>query len=381
MQTNHDLALVMTGGGARAAYQVGFLAAVARRVPAFDAPILTGVSAGAINAVYLASRGGSFLERIEGLASTWSDLTPEQVMDTDSLRLGRSAFRWFLRLASGGRYRPQTERSLVDTAPLRAFLSTVLESREGAIPGIAERLRSGDLRALAVTATSYSTGRSVTFCQGETIRDWERPGRRSQACELGIDHVMASSALPLLFPAVGIDGGWYGDGGIRLTAPLSPAIHLGARRILAISTRATRTMVDAEVPVIDSYPPPAQVAGVLLNAVFLDQLDGDALRLERVNRLLERTDDVQGERLRPIELLVFRPSMDLGRLANDYEARLPRGLRFLARGTGTRETRSNDLLSLIMFQEDYLARLLELGQADGAAQADVIAAFLAGSGS
>jgi len=191
-----------------------------------------------------------------------------------------------------------------------------------------------------------------------------------------VDHVMASAALPFFFPAVQVGNAWYGDGGIQLTAPLSPAIHLGAGRILAISTRYRASQPEAEIPVIDGYPPPAQIAGMLLNAIFLDALDADALIAERVNHLIEAMPESARDGLRPIDLLVVRPSADLGKLANQYEARLPGAFRFLTRGLGTRETRRNDLLSLLMFQHDYLSRLLEIGEADGEARLEEVSAFL-----
>jgi NTE family protein len=181
----------------------------------------------------------------------------------------------------------------------------------------------------------------------------------------------------MLFPAVQIDGHWFGDGGIRLTAPLSPAVHLGARRIIAISTRYGRSQAEADLPATDGYPPIAQIAGVLFNAVFLDLFDADALTLQRVNRVVERLPPEARGELQQVELLLHRPSRDLGRLANEYEAELPRAFRFLTRGLGTRETRSNDLLSLVMFQPDYLARLIELGETDARARMGEIESFLA----
>ena len=208
------------------------------------------------------------------------------------------------------------------------------------------------------------------------IQTWERPQRKSIACALRVDHVVASSALPFFFPAVEVDGAWYGDGGIRLTAPLSPAVHLGARRIIAVSTRYARTRAEADRPAVVGYPPPAQVAGVLYNAIFLDQLDSDALQLQQINRLIARLPETAREGLRPIELLMLRPSIDLGRLANAYEPDLPRAFRFLTRGLGTRETRSNDMLSLVMFQKDYVKRLIELGEADAHARLEDIRGFL-----
>jgi NTE family protein len=205
---------------------------------------------------------------------------------------------------------------------------------------------------------------------------WERPQRKRVDGCLSVDHVMASSALPFFFPAVEIAGAWYGDGGIRLTAPLSPAIHLGARKIIAISTRYPRSREEADRPMVSGYPPPAQVAGVLLNAIFLDLLDADALRLEQLNALIDRLPPEARDGVRHVDLLILRPSQDLGRLANEFEAALPRTFRFLVRGLGSRETRSNDMLSLLMFQQDYIAKLIELGESDARVRSQEIEVFI-----
>ena len=236
------------------------------------------------------------------------------------------------------------------------------------------------MRAIALTASSYTTGQSITWVQTRDdcgIQTWERPQRKSATCPLRVDHVMASCALPFFFPAIEVDGAWYGDGGIRLTAPLSPAVHLGARRIIAVSTRYARSREEADRPAVAGYPPPAQVGGVLYNAIFLDQLDGDALQMQQINSLVAQLPAAQRGGLRHIDLLMLRPSLDLGRLANEYEPELPHAFRFLTRGFGTRETRSNDLLSLVMFQSDYVKRLIELGEADAAARISYIRRFLA----
>ena len=370
-----DLALVMSGGGARAAYQVGFLRYLSRRHPDVALPILTGVSAGAINAAYLAAHSTPFAERVRGLAELWENLRTEDVFEVGPLGLATQVAHWLLGLASAGRF-ARRRRGMVDTAPLSRLLERVLDAQEGELPGIGRNIDSGELRAIAITCSSYTTGRSVTWVQGTEIPDWERPGRRSRTSRIQVGHVMASAALPLFFPAVRVEDGWYGDGGMRLTAPLSPAVHLGASRILAISTRYGADASEAERPQVDGYPPPAQVAGVLLNSIFLDQFDGDALRLERINRLISGLPEEDRGGLREVSLLLLRPSRDLGRLANDYEPRLPRTFRFLTRGLGTKKTRSNDLLSLVMFQPDYLRRLLELGESDAEARADEITAFL-----
>jgi NTE family protein len=376
-----DLALMLSGGGARAAYQVGFLRLLAREFPDVVPGILTGVSAGGINAAYLAARQDPFAVKVEQLADVWTSIRIDDVFRVELHELASRTLRWGGRLLGGGRYPLTPARSLVDTAPLRALLERLLQAEGRSIPGIAQSLHGGWLCAIALTASSFTTGQSVTWVQTREdcgIELWERPQRKSLSCGLGVEHVMASAALPFFFPAVEVDGHWYGDGGIRLTAPLSPAVHLGATRIIAVSTRYARSREEADRPAIAGYPPPAQVAGVLYNAIFLDQLDGDALELRRINDLIAALPESQRQNFRRIDLLMLRPSVDLGRLANEYEPDLPRPFRFLVRGLGTRETRSNDMLSLVMFQGDYVRRLIELGEADAAARIDDIRRFLYG---
>jgi NTE family protein len=376
---NADLALMLSGGGARAAYQVGFLRVLTREFPEVVPGVVTGVSAGGINAAYLAARHEPFGRKVDALADIWRALRMDNVFRVDLRDLAGRSVRWGGRLLSGGKYPVPPARSLVDTEPLHELLHGLLEAERGEITGIARNLEAGWLRAVALTASSYTTGQSVTWVQTRTdctIDTWERAHRKSAACALRVEHVMASSALPFFFPAIEVDGAWYGDGGIRLTAPLSPAVHLGARRIIAISTRYARSRAQADRPVIAGYPPPAQVAGVLFNAIFLDRLDGDALELRRINDFIERLPESARDGFRTIDLLMLRPSVDLGQLANEYEPELPRAFRFLTRGLGTKETRSNDMLSLVMFQSDYIRRLIELGEADAAARLADIRRFL-----
>src|SRR5690554_1592966 len=373
-----ELALALTGGGARAAYQVGLLVWLARRYPELEVPILTGVSAGAVNAAHLASHAGTFRQAVTELARLWSDLSPEDVFRVDTRSLTGHFARWAARLTVGGLTRTPAVRGLVDTTPLRRLLEDVLCAENGKIVGIADNLRRGRLKAVAVSTTSYGTGRSVAWAQGREIQGWARPNRMGVQTALTVDHIMASAALPLFFPAVRLGDDWHGDGGIRLAAPLSPALHLGAGRIIAISTRHSPSQAEAEAPVTVGYPPPAQVLGVLMNAIFLDVIDQDALRLERLNRLLRRLPEEQRDGLRIVDLLVLRPSRDLGRLARDYEPRLPGAFRILTRALGTRQTLSPDALSLVMFQSDYLRRLIEMGEADAEARAEEIERFVKG---
>jgi NTE family protein len=369
------LAVAMSGGGARAAYQVGVMLSLARQVPELEIPILTGVSAGAINAAWFAGTAGDLREKAERLAGVWRSLTPEQVFRVDVMSLGTNVIRWGARLVSGGTAGAPSVRGLVDTSPLRSLLRRVLDAQQGPITGVRRNLEAGTVRALAITASSYSTGESVTWVSGDAVSMWERPDRRSLTFTPDVEHVMASSALPFVFPAVDIDGRWYGDGGMRLIAPLAPAIHLGADRILAVSTRWDAP--SESVPRPAPYPPPAQVAGALLEAIFLDTLDADAIRLEQTNALVAHLPPEHTLGLRKIDLLVVRPSCDIGSLVAEHEPRLPRGLRFLMRGLGTQETRHQSLLSLLMFQPDFLSRIVALGEKDTDARPE-IAAFVRG---
>lgn len=374
-----DLGIVMTGGGARAAYQVGFLRCVARRFPELRIPYITGVSAGAINAGLLASHHGTFLQAVEELSELWATLTVSDVFRTDFRSLTVNAVNWLRQLSSGGRSTRLLGRALVDTEPLRAYLTEVFHAVDGELTGIRYNIARGRLRAVAISTTSYSTGRSVIWIQGNDVKLWNRPHRQPRKVTIDVEHIMASAALPLFFPATQIEGAWYGDGGMRMLTPLSPAVHLGARHIIAISTRYDRSVAEAEESSVSGYPPPARVMGLLMNSVFLDTLDYDVFRLERLNRLISKLPEKDREGLEPVRLLTLRPSVDLGKLAGRFERRLPRGVRFLTRGLGTKETRSPDFLSLILFHEDYLRALIDLGERDAEERCGEIDAFLSGA--
>lgn len=369
------LALVLSGGGARGAYQVGVLRYLARRYPELQIPIITGVSAGAINVALLAQHHGTFPQAVEELRAIWSELTPDRIFRVDAPALLRNIGRWGIKLVGAGFVEPRA-RALMDTDPLRSLLEETLKPVDGELTGIDYNLHRGTLRAVALGTTNYTTGQSVVWVQGREIETWQRPMRRAVQTRLCVDHVMASAALPLFFPAVQIGSHWHGDGGIRLTAPLSPALHLGAHKILAIANRHAPTFREAATPVTAGYPPPAQVIGMLYEAVFLDLIDQDAVRMQRMNLLLNKLKPEERDGMRPVELMVMRPSRDLGALAADYEPRLPRGFRLLTRGLGTRETATPDVLSMMMFQDDYVKRLIALGERDAEARAEEFDAFL-----
>jgi NTE family protein len=378
--TDASLALVLTGGGARAAYQVGVLRHIASHHPDLAPGILTGVSAGGMIAMHLASRQERFAASVDSLTQIWRNLRTSDVCGVDSVDFASWVAKWGRRLLARGTCESARRRSLVGTEPLRRILAHTLGAgRDGTLDPVTRNLDTGAVHAVGVTASSYMTGQSTTWVQrrgrfGALIGEsaYEKPVGGS----LRVDHVMASGALPFVFPAVEIDGAWYGDGGMRLTAPLSPAIKLGARRIIAISTRHSRTRDDASRLEPYGHPQPSQVAGTLLNAIFLDLLDADASRARKFNELIACMPANAAGELRHVDVLVLRPSQDLGRIANQFEADLPRGFRFLLRGLGRGEMRSNDMVSLLMFQGDYMARLIELGEADARARAREIAAFL-----
>jgi NTE family protein len=372
---SNENALVLTGGGARAAYQAGVLQYLAEGFPEAEFPILTGVSAGSVNAALLANHSGTFPECVGNLVSWWGQLRTEDVMEPTS---GFGFVRRMVR--RGGREEigeAIPRQGMVDTAPLRVYLQDKLRTENGELSGITANVQKGRLKAFAVFAINYGTGQTVTWVQGRNIQEWERPNRIGVNTTITVDHIMASMALPFLFPAVRIGDAWYGDGGVRLSHPLSPAIYLGASRILAITTRYDRSRSEADVPSVYGYPPAAQIFSLLMNAVFLDTLDQDILTLERLNRLVARLPRRHQMGLRPIRLLVMRPSEDLGKLAGEYEADLTGVIRLLARGLGSADTKSPDWLSMLLLVPEYTRRLIEIGHRDAVRQHKQIANFLA----
>lgn len=367
-----DLAIVLSGGGARSAYQVGVVRCLARNLPHLRFPIITGVSAGAINAAFYAAHPGPPLEAANALCDLWAALQVEDIFRVDTPSLARHFTRWASRLVSGGTAMAPEVRGLVDTRPLYATLQRASATVDGEIIGIERNLERGTLKAAALTALNYSTGQTVTWVQGGQFDPWSQPQRRSVYARISIDHIMASSALPLFFPAVRLGDDWYGDGGIRLSAPLAPALRLGATRILAISPRYDPSLEEAERTKTHGYPPPAQILGHMLDAVFLDVLDEDVRRLKSLNSLIAKLPPEERNSLRPVDIRVLRPSRDLGQLASQYEPRLPPAFRYLTRSLGTKETDSSDFLSMLMFQPDYLQKLIEIGEEDAEARLPAI---------
>lgn len=376
------IGLVLSGGGARAAYQVGAVRALSdilgRQTTPFS--ILAGLSAGAINSTALAIGADDFAEASGRLNDVWMSLTPDRVFRTDFPKLASLGVRWFKDVTTGGVLGPSRANHLLDTAPLRELLTRELD-----VSRVQQHLRSGLLHGVAVSATNYLTGTTVTFFDGsDEIKPWVRHGRISVREPLGVEHVMASAAIPIFFPPVSVDGKIYGDGGVRMTTPLSPAIHLGAEKIVAIGIRYYRTpettiALNADLRA-DSVSL-AKISGVLLNSVFLDSLDNDMERLERINRTIGFVPEAERAKspdlLRRIPALSLRPSQDLGRLAEDQYAQFPTTLRYLLRGIGASGESGWDLLSYVAFVPGYLATLIELGYADTLARRGEIEAFFA----
>lgn len=367
-------ALALTGGGARGAYQAGVLAGIADcATDPVGFGVITGVSAGGINATSLAADRGPFDDATARLREAWYALTVDQVFRSNVSTLASSALRWATKIGTGG-VLPVELRGLVDTRPLHRYLSERID-----FDGIGANVQSGRLRALALTMTCYSTGCTVTFVEGaEGTPNWRRARRYSKSGRMSVAHVMASAALPVIFPAVEIDGEYFGDGSIRQAAPLAPAIHLGARKILTISARYALSAEERSRPQVSGYPPPGQILGMIMHGVFLDALENDAERLARINRTLALlpSEVPHPDGLRRVEIELLRPSRDLGKMSAGLVGALPRSLRVLARGLGASRTTTPDFLSYLLFERPYVDRLMDLGFEDARAQWSRLERFL-----
>jgi len=374
-KSGESIALVLTGGGARAAYQVGVLRAIGsllepRRPSPF--PIICGTSAGAINAAALASGAGDFRRTVNQLAAVWKQFHARQVYRADTLGVMRTGGRWLGAFFVGGRGR-NNPTSLLDNAPLARLLSAMLDLR-----GIRHSIDKGHLHAVSITASGYTSGESVSFCEGiPELSGWRRARRVGLFCEIGIEHLMASSALPFIFPAVRLNREFFGDGSMRQIAPLSPALHLGARRLLVVGTgRPTQ----AERRRTDAYPSLAQIAGHALNSIFLDSLETDLERLRRINNTLSLIPEairVQNNMaLHRVEVLVMLPSRSLADIAAQHTQALPRPIRMLFRGIGAMGRSGANLASYLLFEAPYTPALMQLGYHDAMKRHEELVEFL-----
>lgn len=368
-------ALVLTGGGARAAYQVGVLSAISEirgRRPGNPFPILCGTSAGGINAASLAVYSDDFSAAVRKLVWIWRNFHVDQVYRADPAALLATGLRWGSALMLGWVVR-QTPRALLDNAPLRALLAEVLD-----FPAIERAIAAGHLHAVCVAASGYSSGENLTFFQAaEGVAPWRRTHRVGMRARLGVDHLLATSAIPFVFPAVKINREYFGDGSMRQLAPVSPAIHLGADRILVVGSGR---LAEEGRQRSESYPSLAQIAGHALSSIFLDGLAVDLERMQRINATLGAFSPAQREAagltLRPIETLVISPSKRLDAIAGHHRGDLPRGMRTVLRGIGAMRREGSTLLSYLLFEPGYTRALMELGAHDTMARRDEVAAFL-----
>ena len=364
-------ALVLPGGGARGAYQVGVVKALSEhfRGPGNPFPVITGTSAGAINAGSLASHAHEWPAGIERLEYFWRNLHCHQVYRTGWGYNLLNGLRWLAAMTLGG-LGPGNPRFLLDTAPLVGLLNEAID-----FEGIERSIDAGALHAAAVTASGYTSSRAVSFFQGAgEIPDWQRSRRLGRRTRLGVEHLMASSALPLLFPARRVGNEYFGDGGLRQTAPLSPAIHLGADRLLVIGTRDDHP--DPEPEAASAYPTLGDIGGYLMDVIFMDHLNADIERLERINNTLSHVDATRhaGTGLRTIRAHLIRPSEDLRTVANRYRERIPSSVKFLLRGVGA--AGPGRLPSYLLFEPEFLGALIDLGYADGRAAVPEVEALL-----
>jgi NTE family protein len=372
-----SVALIMSGGGARAAYQVGVLRAIARMLPR-GAPnpfrIICGTSAGAINAASLASNIDHFDLAVQRLARAWGNLRVGQVYRADFPGTARTFCRCIGALLRGGQHRSEPV-SLLDCAPLETLLKSMIDFGR-----IRHTISSGHLGALCVTASSYTSGDSISFFEGDgSQHPWRRAHRVGRPAEIGLAHVLASCALPIAFPVVRIDGEHFGDGSMHQLAPISAALHLGADRVLVIGV-GSASHGDRGAPEAKLWPSLAQIAGHMLDAIFIDTLDMDLERLQRVNKTISqipaerRANDARA--LRTIETLVIRPSRWLDVIAAAHAIELPRTMRFMMRRVGVLEPNGARVLSYLLFERGYCRRLMHLGFTDAMTLRSSILSFL-----
>ncbi|MFN7085849.1 MAG: patatin-like phospholipase family protein [Burkholderiales bacterium] len=372
------VALILTGGGARAAYQVGVLRAIAELLPPQQVrtvfPVICGTSAGAINAAVMAAGAADFRRGVRRLMTVWKNFHVHHVYRSDPLGVIRNSGRWTLAALSGGAMAGDPV-SLLDNSPLAALLERYLD-----FPAIQRSIDSGDLDALSVTCSGYTSGQSVTFFQGRPqLQPWQRARRLGVAMPIETRHLLASSALPFIFPPVRINREYFGDGSMRQIAPVSPALHLGADRLLVIGV-GRQLQHQSERVKTDAHPSLAQIAGHALNSIFLDSLEVDLERLQRINRTIEIIpQEILRKTAYPLRRVDFRllaPSLELEKIAIEHAGELPRTIRILLHTVGGLRQSGSNLLSYVLFEKSYCRALIQLGYRDTMARGQDLLAFL-----
>jgi NTE family protein len=370
-------ALVMTGGGARVAYQVGVMRALTELFPGKQPcpfTIICGTSAGAVNAAVLAADAHDFRRGVRRLMTVWKSIHVQDIYRADTIGALSNSARWIATVLTGGAFAEKAV-SLLDNAPLANLLARDLD-----FGGIARNIEAGYLTAFGVTCSAYTSGQSVTFYQGRPgLTDWTRARRLGVAMPIQLEHLLASSALPFIFPPVRIEREFFGDGSMRQIAPVSPALHLGADRLLVIGVGR---QLNGQAPRVTTTRSPslAQIAGHALNSIFLDTLEVDLERLQRINRTLEMIPQEVLERsnypLRKVDFRIISPSQDLEKIALAYAHELPRTIRVLLRTVGGLKRNASTLLSYLLFERGYCRALIRLGYKDTMSRKDELTAFL-----
>ena len=374
-------AMVLPGGGARGAFQVGVLRAIADLVPRGTVNpfgIISGTSAGAINSVVLAAKARRFRVAIAELERVWGNFRSHHVYRTDNLAMLKSSLHWLGAFVTAGTL-VRMPKSLLDNSPLRALLS-----RNVRFPRIEHGIEHGWLSAVSVTAAGYSSARSTSFFEAsEDHSEWSRTRRCGVRSRVNLDHLMASIAVPMIFPPVRIGNEYFGDGAMRQATPLSPAVHLGADRILVIGVRNEIADGSGETDAPPAYPSFAEIAGYTLDTLFMDGLYSDLERLSRVNQLIDSVPEGHRgpklSRMRPIDTMVIVPSEDLRILAREHREALPVALRTLLWGLSGRGRGEGRLLSYLMFEQAYTRELIDLGYRDAMRVREQRQDFVAGN--